>query len=102
MRLTPEQVASIRQAAFAAYGPHCRLWLFGSRTDDAAKGGDIDLYVEPDLADPAELVKAKLRFLADLHRRLGDRKIDVVVRRSGSGAELPIWRVARETGVRLS
>ena len=69
-----------------------RLWLFGSWVDDARRGGDIDLYLEPQEGNAAELVAAKLRFLAALHRRLGERRIDVVLRR----------QEARTKGRRLS
>jgi hypothetical protein len=69
--------------------------------DDQAAGGDIDLYVEPEIQYPAELVEAKLHFLLELHKQLGDQKIDVVIRRAAYKEELPIYRIARETGVKL-
>jgi hypothetical protein len=28
------------------YGGETRIFLFGSRTDDSKKGGDIDLYIQ--------------------------------------------------------
>ncbi len=69
--------------------------------DDHQRGGDIDLYIEPEIQDPSVLVDAKLRFLRDLHRTLGDQKIDVVLRRSTARKDIPVFRIARETGARL-
>jgi predicted nucleotidyltransferase len=71
--------------------------LFGSRVDDLAKGGDIDLYIEPQMQKPADLITAKLEFLRDLHKQ----KIDVVLHRADSAVELPIYRIAKQTGVLL-
>ena len=47
MRLSTDQIQAIRQAATAAFGKGTSVWLFGSRVDDAKKGGDIDLLVCP-------------------------------------------------------
>jgi len=47
MRLSTDQIQAIRQAATAAFGQGTSVWLFGSRVDDAKKGGDIDLLVCP-------------------------------------------------------
>jgi len=41
MRLTADEQAIIREAALKHFGVRPRL--FGSRLDDTAKGGDIDL-----------------------------------------------------------
>lgn len=51
MRLSPDQIQSIRYAATATFGQGTAVWLFGSRVDDTKKGGDIDLLVRP---TPAE------------------------------------------------
>jgi len=76
MRLTEEQRKIIREARLRHFGviPH----LFGSRLNDADRGGDIDLFIPGDWS-PREAVPRRLRFCAELHRRLGDQKIDVVV-----------------------
>ena len=101
MRLSKSQMDTIRASAERNFGADARVWLFGSRVDEQRVGGDIDLYVEPEIQDPAELVEAKLNFLMELHKKLGEQKIDVVIRRTAFKEEFPIYRVARETGVRL-
>lgn len=101
MRLTQEQLETILETTASVFGTQSKVWLFGSRVDDHQRGGDIDLYIDTPIQDAAELVDAKLRVLARLHKRLGNRKIDVVVRRSGTNTDAPIDRIARQTGIRL-
>lgn len=102
MRLSEPDAECIRAGVLARFGPGSAVWLFGSRVRDDLRGGDIDLYIEPEVQDPARLVDAKLALLADLHKRLGERKIDIVIRRAGRGEEFPIHRIARDTGIRLA
>jgi predicted nucleotidyltransferase len=47
MRLNDQQRSIIRTAVTENFGAGANVWLFGSRVDDAARGGDIDLYIEP-------------------------------------------------------
>ena len=77
------------------------VWLFGSRVDDAARGGDIDLYIESSTDDANAIVESKLRLLAALHKGLGEQKIDVVIRRQECEKNLPIYQIAKQTGVKL-
>ena len=100
MRLSPHQRRIIRQTLERHFGRSSVIRLFGSRVDDTARGGDIDLYIEPEIQGPDELVDARLNALAELHRLLGDQKIDIVIRRAGA-ADLPIHQHARETGIQL-
>jgi predicted nucleotidyltransferase len=73
--------------------------LFGSRTDDTAKGGDIDLLVEIDR--PVESpVLLGARIGVQLQQALGERRIDVVLA-APNVAEQTIHRVARATGIEL-
>ena len=101
MRLTDVQVQRIRDSAAKYFGTDTRVWLFGSRTDPQRRGGDIDLYIEPKIQTADEIVDAKLRLLRELHAVLGEQKIDVIIRRDAFKGELPIHRIARETGIRL-
>jgi predicted nucleotidyltransferase len=78
MRLTEQQKRSIHDTAEEMFGAEARVYLFGSRADDRQRGGDIDLLVEVDhVLDNRP--SAAARFAARLQRRLGDRKIDVLV-----------------------
>jgi predicted nucleotidyltransferase len=99
MRLTPNQIATIRQAATEVFGTQAQIWLFGSRVDDSKRGGDIDLLIYPDPTANDDLLRKKIRFLGLLERDLGERRIDVVIENRVQSR--PIERIARETGVRL-
>jgi len=64
-----------------------------------SEGGDIDLYIEAE-GSAADLLDRDLKLYARLQRRLGERRIDIVVH--GRGQSLcPIDCHARETGVVL-
>lgn len=52
MRLTETQARSIGQIASRLAGADARVWPFGSRLDDTARGGGLDLMLE--LAAPVE------------------------------------------------
>lgn len=99
MRLSHEQISAIRQSALDVFGDGTSVWLFGSRTDDSKRGGDIDLLIAPPALSSEERLLGKIRFLARLERRLGERKVDVVI--ESPNDTRPIVRIAHETGVRL-
>jgi len=101
MRLTPQQIHSIKQVAFEVFGSAAQVYLFGSRVDDQRRGGDIDLYVaQTDLSMDAQL-DAKLKFLVKIKQQLGDQRIDLVFAPTPGQAVLPIHRMAQQTGVPL-
>jgi len=43
MRLSPEQRSSVQALTCALLGDTVQIKVFGSRLDDAARGGDLDL-----------------------------------------------------------
>lgn len=45
MRLSEAQRQAVVQAVAQACGPQARVRLFGSRLDDALRGGDVDRLV---------------------------------------------------------
>lgn len=101
MRLTPMQKVAICETASKYFGSEAHVWLFGSRVNDQAEGGDIDLYIESQTQKTTDLITARLQFLRDLHKKLGEQKIDVVLRRTDSTVDLPVYRIAKQTGVLL-
>jgi predicted nucleotidyltransferase len=48
MRLTKQQTHTITQTVSCLAGTGSTVYLFGSRLNDQAKGGDIDLFIESD------------------------------------------------------
>ena len=61
-----------------------KIYLFGSRIDDSAKGGDIDLYIIPKSRN--SLTEKKIEFLRRVKSKIGDQKIDVVFEYEGDRA----------------
>lgn len=98
MRLSDREVSAIKAAASEAFGPDATVRLFGSRVDDAARGGDIDLHIEA----PAEVadVDHEVRFRSLVWKTLDEPQIDVVVAARGSA---PRWidRAALREGIVL-
>lgn len=96
MRLSPEQIRLIGQTVAEIAGVDATVRLFGSRLDDTARGGDIDLMLELPRAveHPAQLAA---RVAARLERALGGRRVDVVLSAPNLQV-LPIHQVARSTG----
>lgn len=77
MRLTDLQIERIKTIGQGIYGKDVRIFLFGSRTNDAAKGGDIDLFIETE-DDKITTAENKITCLVKLKLALGDQKIDLV------------------------
>jgi len=99
MRLTEHARKLIRDAVQEVFGAEATVSLFGSRVDDSARGGDIDLLVE--LRQPvADREHKILQLIARLQLRLGDQPIDVLVLDPATERR-PIHEQALLTGVLL-
>ncbi len=99
MRLGLDQQQAIQRAVREVFGPDARVRLFGSRLDDDAKGGDIDLLVEVNepIDVPAELAA---RLSVKVMRACNGRKVDVVLAAPNMEV-MPIHEIARRQGVLL-
>lgn len=104
MRLSEKERSVIKFAVSKNFGATARVLLFGSRTDDSRRGGDIDLLVETGLAG-ADALRAKIRTITDIQLALGDQKIDLITvdpHRNGETDQQPlIISNAGRTGVPL-
>ncbi|WP_408597121.1 nucleotidyltransferase domain-containing protein [Limnohabitans sp.] len=99
MRITSQQISAIRASASALAGDAARVWLFGSRVRDDARGGDVDLLLELDdaVAEPAQL---SAQLAAHVSRAMDGRKVDVLIKAPNLKL-LPIHTIALSEGVRL-
>jgi len=83
IRLTSFEMSAIKETFIEVFWSG-KIYLFGSRTDDTLKGGDIDIYIQSDNKD--NLLEKKLDFLSSLKQKIGDQKIDVIISKDISRA----------------
>lgn len=101
IRLSNYDLTAIKSLFIKHFLSGDKLWLFGSRADLSKKGGDIDLYVETYAKDPEQALKMKSDFLWDLEQKIGEQKIDIVLNMLRTPYPLPIYEIAKSTGVRI-
>ncbi|MFZ6032416.1 MAG: nucleotidyltransferase domain-containing protein [Melioribacter sp.] len=97
MRLSERDIEIIKKATKKFFGENASVYLFGSRTDDSKKGGDIDLYIETNVFQ--NIIDRKIKMLAELHKELGEQKIDIIINNFSS--KKFIYHVAKSEGIRL-
>lgn len=95
MRLQAQEITAIREEIRRA-DPAAEIYLHGSRADDAAKGGDIDLLVVSDHLDFRGVLRTRRRILD----RIGWQQLDLTVRRRDQMSE-PFAALAMEKGIKL-
>lgn len=78
MRLSKQQISTIKKLAHEHFGQDVTVFLFGSRTDEHKKGGDIDLFIKCKDINNESYLK-KIKFQSDLEYSLGEQKIDVLL-----------------------
>jgi len=101
MRITERERRVLRDAALEAFGADSTVFLFGSRVDDARRGGDIDLLLETGKTGHAAIFESQLRFFAMVKLALGEQKIDVLVDYPDRESRPEILRIARAQGMQL-
>jgi len=99
VRLNPQQIETIHQATEELTGADTKISLFGSRVDDNARGGDIDLLVE--IMHPVdEPVWLTAMLSGRISRMLGGQKVDVVLM-APNIKRFPIHEIAQKEGIAL-
>ncbi len=98
VRLKPEEVDAIKEAAAETFGDSAIVRLFGSRVDDGERGGDIDLHIEVDAV--TDEGRARGMFEHRLFQRIDPQKVDVVLTIRG-GTPRGFERIAYRDGIVL-
>lgn len=96
MRLTPEQIRTILTTVGEQAGHGVRVVLFGSRIDDARRGGDIDLLIESP-TPPGLLQRARIKLALEAALQM---PVDIVAKKKDS-APTPFQAIALTTGITL-
>ncbi len=102
MRLQPQEINAITRVLGACLKDRpATLYLFGSRTQDKLKGGDMDLLVlAPEAV--AKCLRARKHFLlAELKEELGDQRIDLTLSEPAKARQDPFLAHALRTAVVL-
>lgn len=103
MRLQPNEVNAIAEAARDAFTPGTAVFLFGSRVDDSKRGGDIDLLIEiPEAIPPAELVHRRTRFVSRIYRLLDEQRIDVIITTQDQQDSREVVAAAKREGIQVA
>jgi predicted nucleotidyltransferase len=96
MRLQHSQIDSITSIVTRYAGNGCRIFLFGSRINDSARGGDVDLFVESPNAIP-RIQQARLKMEIELAIRL---PVDLIVK-SAKSMKTPFEKIIRSQAIQL-
>lgn len=96
MRLSSEQTRQITRTISQLTGGTAEVYLFGSRLDDAARGGDVDLLLES-AAPLGHIQRARIKM--ELEARLG-LPVDIVAHVRGAPAT-PFQTLVRSRATRL-
>ncbi len=96
MRLTSTEVAQIKRVVLS-HDARATCYLFGSRTNDLLKGGDIDLLLISD----SLTFRDRISILSELKITIGDQKIDLLIRKSSDATSDPFVAKILKTAILL-
>jgi len=99
VRLTSSQIQVIKHKASEVFGDNANVYLFGSRLDDQARGGDIDLLIESKTTVERPAVLSS-KLAAKVMIANNGLKVDVVLI-APNLSQQSIHKVALKTGVLL-
>ena len=95
MRISQHTCQAIKSNV-AKLAPDSDCYLFGSRTIDSAKGGDIDILVITPEKLPLPHISRMRRLILD---QIGEQKLDIV--NFPATSTHPFMRVALDTAIKL-
>jgi predicted nucleotidyltransferase len=95
VRLSEKEIETIKTAV-KNFDKNARVFIFGSRANPELKGGDIDILIISDSID----WKVRRKIKVELIKKIGDRKIDLIVANK-KNLEDPFIKLAMEEGVEI-
>jgi len=75
--------------------PNASVYLFGSRTDNHKKGGDIDIAILSELVSLKEKIEIKYNF----YQAFGEQKLDLLI---VSDENMPFWQVVKDGAILMT
>lgn len=93
MRLSTDEIKAIKETV-QSFDADAKIWLYGSRTDDTKRGGDIDLLIFSQKINFSD----KLKIKTQLYKKIGEQKIDMIIARDN---KKPFVRIALENAILL-
>jgi uncharacterized protein len=100
MRLSQFEIENINILAKKHFGQGAIVFLFGSRTNDQKRGGDIDLFIQ-NSNNRFLTLETKVHFLAELKTKIGERKIDVVLDNENTRQQKNFYRSVSRQKMKL-
>ncbi len=107
MRLKPWEIDGMVEAIETLFKKEelslraVELRLYGSRSDDQKKGGDIDLLLRAPNDILSRVQDLKFRINIEMQKRIGEQKIDLLVIGDQNLPEEPFHRIALKKSLLL-
>lgn len=99
MRLSEFEIETIKSLARNHFGSDVQVFLFGSRTINQQRGGDIDLFIRNPNGSHLN-TRTKINFLTDLILQIGEQKIDVILDNPDKQNSV-FFKTIHQTGIQL-
>jgi predicted nucleotidyltransferase len=99
MRLSEFEIESIKSLASRHFGTDVQVFLFGSRTSNQQRGGDIDLFIRNPNGEHLK-TRTKISFITELILMIGEQKIDVVLDNPDTKNAV-LYKTICKTGIQL-
>lgn len=94
MRISPSEIDNLL-GSIKKIDPNASVYLFGSRTDNNKKGGDIDIAILSELVSLKEKIEIKYNF----YQAFGEQKLDLLI---VSDENIPFWQVVKDGAILLT